>query len=338
MPSEKNESSWALCGACGQGLLANRGPSRDQHRSEAMAPSAPPPARWHLAVGEVVQGPFTREQVLALRARGACDASALVHRSGWDEWRSLESVAFQLGGDLARGPAPLSGSQQSSAERVRGIAHLRIAAMRGALHAAISRTRGGFQSRWAKVAARVQLTVIAGLDRVSFAFEHAGERLRTRAEGLHPEVLLGFAVLGFMTVVGNVIGLVLLAVTAPLAAEAQAGLPDGAASSSIAIPPLPAPAADPLLGRHGQPGLPSRDQVLEALSGPQVAIATCRGRGTARVSLNVRGLTGRVSAMTVEGVTPISRACVQRALRKTVFPKFRQANLRVRVPFKLEQS
>jgi hypothetical protein len=335
-PSEQDESRQARCGECGQRVADRGGSPRDHQRSAAAAQGSP--ARWHLAMGQVVQGPFTREQVLELRARGACDASTLVHRSGWHEWRSLESIAVLLGGDRAPQPAPSSDWQLSNAGRILERARFHLAAMRVAFDAVISGTLRGFLPYCAAFASRLQLTALAGLDRASFAFERAGQRLRTQAESLHPEVLLGFAVLGFMTVVGNVIGLVLVAVTTPLAAQAQAVSRDGAEVVPTAVAAVAAPEADPLFGRDELPGLPSRDQVLEALSGPRTAIAMCTGRGTARVSLNVRGGTGRVSTIAVEGVTPKSRACVQRALRKTVFPRFRQANLRVRVPFRLEQS
>jgi hypothetical protein len=296
-------------------------------------------------MGQVVQGPFTREQILELRARGACDATTWIHRSGWNEWRSLESIAALLGGDRARrtsqGPTPsvtsVQAGQISKAERVLGHARFHLTAVRVAFSAFISRTLRGLQSRWAELASRVQLALLAGLSGLSFAFERGGERLRARAESLHPEVLLGLAVLGFMTVVGNVIGLLLIAVTAPLAAQAQAALPDRAEAAPIAVSPVAAPDADSLLGQRGLPALPSRDQVLEALSGTRAAIATCTGRGTARVSLNVVGLTGRVSTVAIQGVAPNSRACLKRALRKTVFPRFQQANLRVRVPFKLQR-
>jgi hypothetical protein len=326
-PSEQDETSWAQCGECGQRLV-KRDRSRDHDPSATRTQGTP--ARWHLAVGRIVEGPYTREEILALRSRGACDASTLVHRSGWNEWRSLESVAALIGSERARRSTPIGGWRPSSAAAIGA-----RSAVSSALVEPISRAFHVLKSSSAALGSRLQAAMLSAAGRLSFEFERAGERLLALAESLHPEVLLGLAVLGFMTVVGNVIGLIVVAASAPLSVQAQAASPGtmDPAPTEIAVAAAPSAGLVPRL-----PALPSRDQVLDALSGTRAQIAKCKGAGTARVSLNVLGVTGRVSTVFIEGLAPGSRACVESAVRNTEFPKFQRDNLRVRVPFKLEHT
>jgi hypothetical protein len=86
------------------------------------------------------------------------------------------------------------------------------------------------------------------------------------------------------------------------------------------------------------PATPSRDQMLTALSQAKTLVAKCKGSGTATVSINVKGPSGRASKVSVEGVEGSSRSCVESAIRKTAFPKFQQENFAVKAPFKLQET
>jgi len=170
MPGEQEPTRRAQCGECRQRRMA-----RDRQRIAAETQDS---CAWHLAIGQVVQGPFTREQILELRARGECDAFTLVHRSGWSEWRLMESIASVLVGDRTRHATPVLGSQSSNAERVVRHAQFYLAGLRVALGSVLSRALRGSQSRCARLASRVQLAAQCGLKGLTFALERGGERLR----------------------------------------------------------------------------------------------------------------------------------------------------------------
>jgi predicted Zn finger-like uncharacterized protein len=95
--------------------------------------------------------------------------------------------------------------------------------------------------------------------------------------------------------------------------------------------PAPAPVASNL------PDLPSRDDVVSAMSGVKNAVSACaQGQtGVAFVNVSVAGATGRVTAAEVSGITGPAGSCIAKAVRAANFPKFQTKVFKVKYPFKL---
>jgi predicted Zn finger-like uncharacterized protein len=107
---------------------------------------------------------------------------------------------------------------------------------------------------------------------------------------------------------------------------------DGALSpgSPKPKPKVEAPAAN-------LPDLPSRDDVVSAMSGVKNAVSACaQGQtGVAFVNVSVAGATGRVTSAEVSGITGPAGSCIAKAVRAADFPKFAQKVFKVKYPFKL---
>jgi hypothetical protein len=93
----------------------------------------------------------------------------------------------------------------------------------------------------------------------------------------------------------------------------------------------PAAAAAP----SNLPDLPSKDQVVAAMTAVKGAVSACGGTGVATVNVSVAGATGRVTAAEVTGVTGPAGSCIAKAVRGASFPKFSQKVFKVKYPFKL---
>jgi len=107
---------------------------------------------------------------------------------------------------------------------------------------------------------------------------------------------------------------------------------DGALSPGSSKPkPAPAPVASNL------PDLPSRDDVVSAMSSVKNAVSACaQGQtGVAFVNVSVAGATGRVTAAEVSGITGPAGSCIAKAVRAASFPKFQTKVFKVKYPFKL---
>ena len=95
--------------------------------------------------------------------------------------------------------------------------------------------------------------------------------------------------------------------------------------------PTPKPAAD-------LPEKPTKQDVMKALNGVKPKVQSCgKGQtGVATVSINIAGSTGKVaSAKVVSGPfkgTP-NAGCIEKAVKKAKFPKFKQAKFSVSYPF-----
>ncbi len=88
------------------------------------------------------------------------------------------------------------------------------------------------------------------------------------------------------------------------------------------------------------PAQPSRSQVLAAMGRVKGAVSRCAQGGekgrTVTAAITVRGSNGRVSAVNVSGaVSPATRSCVARAVRKASFPKFKRSTFKINFPFRL---
>ena len=85
------------------------------------------------------------------------------------------------------------------------------------------------------------------------------------------------------------------------------------------------------------PERPSRDDVLKAMKGVADSVKACAPgqSGVAFANVTVIGKTGRVGNADVTGVTGEPAACIARAVRKAVFPKFTAENFQVKFPFRL---
>ncbi len=88
------------------------------------------------------------------------------------------------------------------------------------------------------------------------------------------------------------------------------------------------------------PAQPSRSQVLAAMGRVKGSVSRCAQGGekgrTVTAAITVRGSTGRVSAVNVSGsVSPATRSCVARAVRKASFPKFKRNTFKINFPFRL---
>jgi predicted Zn finger-like uncharacterized protein len=129
------------------------------------------------------------------------------------------------------------------------------------------------------------------------------------------------------------------AVAAPAKSRPKAGpatldeLLDGALSGP-APKTRPAEAAEPAANL---PDTPTRDQVLSAMTGVKPAVIACAkgGGAVATVTVNVAGMTGRVTTAQVTGVTGPEGSCIAQAVRKAAFPKFQQKVFKVTFPYKL---
>jgi hypothetical protein len=100
-----------------------------------------------------------------------------------------------------------------------------------------------------------------------------------------------------------------------------------------------APRRDPLLEPESDlPETPTRDQMLAALGKAKSLVSKCEGGGTVTASISIKGPTGRVVDVDVEGASGSARSCVESAIRRTPFPKFQQQNFAVRAPFKLQET
>lgn len=63
------------------------------HGAQAHSPSAPPTARrWFVANDEEVTGPFTREQLQALQARGVVHDKSQLALEGTQDWKPVAAV------------------------------------------------------------------------------------------------------------------------------------------------------------------------------------------------------------------------------------------------------
>jgi len=98
--------------------------------------------------------------------------------------------------------------------------------------------------------------------------------------------------------------------------------------------PSKAPAAAPA---SNLPDLPSRDDVVSAMTGVKGAVSACaQGQtGVAFVNVSVAGATGRVTSAEVSGITGPAGSCIAKAVRGASFPKFQQKVFKVKYPFKL---
>jgi predicted Zn finger-like uncharacterized protein len=95
------------------------------------------------------------------------------------------------------------------------------------------------------------------------------------------------------------------------------------------------PAAAPVASNL--PDLPSRDDVVSAMTGVKNAVSACaQGQtGVAFVNVSVAGATGRVTSAEVTGITGPAGSCIAKAVRGASFPKFAQKVFKVKYPFKL---
>lgn len=103
-----------------------------------------------------------------------------------------------------------------------------------------------------------------------------------------------------------------------------------------APPPAPPPPPSSVITL---PETPSRSQIVAAMNGVEAAVRACGTgeHGDVTTEVGVAGRTGTVTSVTVTGSfagTPIG-SCVARAVRAATFPRFRQANMRLRYPFQI---
>jgi hypothetical protein len=130
------------------------------------------------------------------------------------------------------------------------------------------------------------------------------------------------------------------AVAAPTKSRAKEGpatldeLLDGALSSPGAKSPR---ASEPAAATLNLQDTPTRDQVLSAMTGVKPTVQACsKGSGAiATVTVNVAGMTGRVTNAQVTGVTGPEGTCIAQAVRKAAFPRFQQKVFKVIFPYKL---
>jgi hypothetical protein len=130
-------------------------------------------------------------------------------------------------------------------------------------------------------------------------------------------------------------------VAAPAKSKPKAGpatldeLLDGALSGPAAAKtqrPADAPEST-----AGLADTPTREQVLSAMTSvkPEVLACSKGGGAVATVTVNVAGLTGRVTTAQVNGVTGPEGTCIAQAVRKAAFPRFQQKVFKVTFPYKL---
>ncbi len=86
------------------------------------------------------------------------------------------------------------------------------------------------------------------------------------------------------------------------------------------------------------PESPSRDETLAAMRGVESAVQACGNgaTGTANVSIQVSGATGRVTSANVEGITGAPGSCIAKAVRAAKFPHFSKASFAVKFPYRLQ--
>ncbi|MDD9938113.1 MAG: zinc-ribbon domain-containing protein [Myxococcales bacterium] len=104
---------------------------------------------------------------------------------------------------------------------------------------------------------------------------------------------------------------------------------DGAISGKSK--PKAAPKPEP---KSDLPKTPSRDDVKRAFGKITRKVKKCKGDGIAKASVKVAG-SGKVTSVTVTGVSGPAKSCVEKAVRSTRFPKFSKPNFQVAFPFKL---
>jgi predicted Zn finger-like uncharacterized protein len=96
-----------------------------------------------------------------------------------------------------------------------------------------------------------------------------------------------------------------------------------------------APKEEPAAGAAGLPETPSRDQMKSAYGSASSKAGKCKGPGTATAMVTISGKSGRATAVNVAGVEGPAKACVEKAVRSTSFPKFQKDSMEVKFPFKL---
>lgn len=67
--------------------------------AKTSAPTLPEHAGWYLFQQEIVHGPFTRDQLVALILNRRVDGVALLMREDWGEWRPLVDCLDDLSND-----------------------------------------------------------------------------------------------------------------------------------------------------------------------------------------------------------------------------------------------
>jgi hypothetical protein len=87
-----------------------------------------------------------------------------------------------------------------------------------------------------------------------------------------------------------------------------------------------------------EPTAPRREQVLAALREARNTIESeCKGPGVATAEIQIAGRSGKVTSVLVTGVKGSVAACVRRAVRRAVFPKFQRETFSLTFPFKLHR-
>ena len=76
-------------------------------------------------------------------------------------------------------------------------------------------------------------------------------------------------------------------------------------------------------------------RVIKAMGGVKSRVSKCANSGVATVKVTVKGSTGRVSSARASGVSGSTKSCVERAVKRARFPKFKQSTFSVSFPFRL---
>jgi hypothetical protein len=104
---------------------------------------------------------------------------------------------------------------------------------------------------------------------------------------------------------------------------------EGAVSAKKAAP------KEESAGAGGLPETPSREQMKSAYGSASAKASKCKGPGTASAMVTISGKSGRATSVNVAGVEGPAKACVEKAVRSTSFPKFQKDSMEVKFPFKL---
>jgi hypothetical protein len=96
-----------------------------------------------------------------------------------------------------------------------------------------------------------------------------------------------------------------------------------------------APKVEPREPASSLPKTPSREEMLTAFGRAKAKTGSCKGTGVAMTSITVAGKSGKATSVSVTGVDGGAKACVEKAVRSTRFPKFQNDSMKVQFPFKI---